>query len=142
MSWEVVIGLEVHVQVNTKTKQFCGCSTEFGAEPNTQTCPVCLGMPGQLPVLNMEAARKSVLTGLAINADINLVSKFDRKNYFYPDLPKGYQITQFPLPIVEGGYLDIPTKDGENASVSPEFTWKRMPENPCMKDSTVFRISI
>jgi len=113
MSWEVVIGLEVHVQVNTKTKQFCGCSTEFGAEPNTQTCPVCLGMPGQLPVLNMEADRKSVLTGLAINADINLVSKFDRKNYFYPDLPKGYQITQFPLPIVEGGYLDIPTKDGE-----------------------------
>ncbi|MFQ5345850.1 MAG: Asp-tRNA(Asn)/Glu-tRNA(Gln) amidotransferase subunit GatB [Mariprofundus sp.] len=113
MSWEVVIGLEVHVQVNTKTKQFCGCSTEFGAEPNTQTCPVCLGMPGQLPVLNMEAARKSVLTGLAIDADINLVSKFDRKNYFYPDLPKGYQITQFPLPIVEGGYLDIPTKDGE-----------------------------
>jgi len=113
MSWEVVIGLEVHVQVNTKTKQFCGCSTEFGAEPNTQTCPVCLGMPGQLPVLNIEAARKSVLTGLAINADINLVSKFDRKNYFYPDLPKGYQITQFPLPIVEHGYLDIPVKDGE-----------------------------
>ncbi|MDQ6982280.1 MAG: Asp-tRNA(Asn)/Glu-tRNA(Gln) amidotransferase subunit GatB [Mariprofundus sp.] len=113
MSWETVIGLEVHVQVNTKTKQFCGCSTEFGAEPNTQTCPVCLGMPGQLPVLNIEAARKSVLTGLAINADINLVSKFDRKNYFYPDLPKGYQITQFPLPIVERGYLDIPVKDGE-----------------------------
>jgi len=113
MSWETVIGLEVHVQVNTKTKQFCGCSTEFGAEPNTQTCPVCLGMPGQLPVLNIEAARKSVLTGLAINGDINLISKFDRKNYFYPDLPKGYQITQFPLPIVEHGYLDIPVKDGE-----------------------------
>jgi len=113
MSWETVIGLEVHVQVNTKTKQFCGCSTEFGAEPNTQTCPVCLGMPGQLPVLNIEAARKSVLTGLAINADINLVSKFDRKNYFYPDLPKGYQITQFPLPIVEHGFLDIPVKNGE-----------------------------
>ena len=113
MSWEVVIGLEVHVQVNTKTKAFCGCPTEFGAEPNTQTCPVCLGMPGQLPVLNMEAARKTVLTGLAINARINLESKFDRKNYFYPDLPKGYQISQFPLPLVEGGYLDIPTKDGE-----------------------------
>lgn len=113
MSWEVVIGLEVHVQVNTKTKLFCGCSTEFGAEPNTQTCPVCLGMPGQLPVLNMEAATKSVLTGLAINADINLESKFDRKNYFYPDLPKGYQISQFPLPIVESGYLDIPVKDSE-----------------------------
>ena len=113
MSWETVIGQEVHVQVNTKNKQFCGCSTEFGAEPNTQTCPVCLGMPGQLPVLNIEAARKSVLTGLAINADINLVSKFDRKNYFYPDLPKGYQITQFPLPIVEHGFLDIPVKNGE-----------------------------
>jgi len=113
MSWETVIGLEVHVQVNSKTKAFCGCSTTFGAEPNTQTCPVCLGMPGQLPVLNMEVARKSALTGLAINATINLESKFDRKNYFYPDLPKGYQITQFPVPIVEGGYLDIPLADGE-----------------------------
>ena len=113
MSWETVIGLEVHVQVNTNTKAFCGCSTAFGAEPNTQTCPVCLGMPGQLPVLNMEVARKAVLTGLAINATINLESKFDRKNYFYPDLPKGYQISQFPLPIVEHGYLDIPQGDGE-----------------------------
>jgi len=112
MSWEVVIGLEVHAQVNTKTKAFCGCSTEYGAEPNTQTCPVCLGMPGQLPVLNSEAAGKTALTGLAINAQINLESKFDRKNYFYPDLPKGYQITQFTLPVVENGYLDIPTKDG------------------------------
>ncbi len=107
MSWETVIGLEVHVQVNTATKAFCGCSTAFGAEPNTQVCPVCLGMPGQLPVLNMEAVHKSVLTGLAINATINLESKFDRKNYFYPDLPKGYQITQFPVPLVEHGYLDI-----------------------------------
>ncbi len=113
MSWEVVIGLEVHCQINTKTKAFCGCSTEFGAEPNSQTCPVCLGMPGQLPVLNDEAARKTILTGLAINANINLESKFDRKNYFYPDLPKGYQISQFAVPIVEGGYIDIPTKDGE-----------------------------
>jgi len=113
MSWEVVIGLEVHVQMNTATKAFCGCSTEFGAEPNTQTCPVCLGMPGQLPILNMEAVQKSVLTGLAIHATINLESKFDRKNYFYPDLPKGYQITQLPVPIVEHGYLDIPSGDGE-----------------------------
>jgi len=113
MSWEMVIGLEVHVQANTKTKAFCGCSTAFGAEPNTQTCPVCLGMPGQLPVLNYEAVQKTVLTGLAINARINLESKFDRKNYFYPDLPKGYQISQFPLPLVEEGYLDIPLGDGE-----------------------------
>ena len=113
MSWEVVIGLEVHCQVNTKSKAFCGCSTEFGAEPNSQTCPVCLGMPGQLPVLNRTAVEKSILTGLAINGKINLESKFDRKNYFYPDLPKGYQISQFAVPIVEGGYIDIPTKDGE-----------------------------
>ncbi len=113
MSWEVVIGLEVHVQINTKTKAFCGCSTAFGAEPNTQTCPVCLGMPGQLPVLNMEAVAKTVLTGLAIDAKINLESRFDRKNYFYPDLPKGYQISQFAIPLVEHGHLDIPTKDGE-----------------------------
>ena len=112
MSWEVVIGLEVHCQLNTDTKAFCGCSTEFGAEPNTQTCPVCLGMPGQLPVLNTVAVDKTILTGLAINADINLESKFDRKNYFYPDLPKGYQISQFAVPIVVGGYIDIPTKDG------------------------------
>lgn len=113
MSWETVIGLEVHCQLNTKTKAFCGCSTEFGAEPNTQTCPVCLGMPGQLPVLNAVAVDKSILTGLAIGAKINLESKFDRKNYFYPDLPKGYQISQFAVPIVEGGYIDIPSKDGE-----------------------------
>ncbi len=112
MSWEVVIGLEVHCQLNTDTKAFCGCSTTFGAEPNTQTCPVCLGMPGQLPVLNAVAVDKTILTGLAINAHINLESKFDRKNYFYPDLPKGYQISQFAVPIVEGGYIDIPTKDG------------------------------
>ena len=112
MSWEAVIGLEVHVQMNTATKAFCGCSTDFGAEPNTQTCPVCLGMPGQLPVLNMEAVKKAVLTGLAIHGTINLESRFDRKNYFYPDLPKGYQISQFAVPIVEHGYLDIPTKDG------------------------------
>jgi len=113
MSWETVIGLEVHVQVNTHTKAFCGCSTTFGADPNTQTCQVCLGMPGQLPVLNMEVARKAVLTGLAINGTINLESKFDRKNYFYPDLPKGYQISQFAIPIVELGYLDIPQGEGE-----------------------------
>ncbi|MDX8402403.1 MAG: Asp-tRNA(Asn)/Glu-tRNA(Gln) amidotransferase subunit GatB, partial [Mariprofundaceae bacterium] len=113
MSWEVVIGLEVHVQINTNTKAFCGCSTAFGAEPNTQTCPVCLGMPGQLPVLNMVAVEKTVLTGLAIDATINLESRFDRKNYFYPDLPKGYQISQFAIPLVEHGHLTIPTKDGE-----------------------------
>jgi len=113
MSWETVIGLEVHAQLRTKTKAFCGCSTNFGAEPNTQTCPVCLGMPGQLPVLNGQAVEMTVLTGLAIDATINLESRFDRKNYFYPDLPKGYQISQFAVPVVEGGHLDIPVGDAE-----------------------------
>ncbi|MDX8409538.1 MAG: Asp-tRNA(Asn)/Glu-tRNA(Gln) amidotransferase subunit GatB [Mariprofundales bacterium] len=113
MSWEVIIGLEIHVQINTNTKAFCGCSTAFGAEPNTQTCPVCLGMPGQLPVLNSEAVQKTILTGLAINAGINLESKFDRKNYFYPDLPKGYQISQFAVPLVEHGHVDIRVGDAE-----------------------------
>ncbi len=113
MSWEVVIGLEVHVQLNTRTKLFCGCQASFGAEPNTQTCPVCLGMPGQLPVVNAEAVRKAVLFGLAIDATINLTSRFDRKNYFYPDLPKGYQITQYHTPIIEHGVLPVPTEEGE-----------------------------
>ncbi|RME87619.1 MAG: Asp-tRNA(Asn)/Glu-tRNA(Gln) amidotransferase subunit GatB [Zetaproteobacteria bacterium] len=113
MSWEVVIGLEVHVQLNTQSKLFCGCSTRFGAEPNTQTCPVCLGMPGQLPVLNEAAVDKAILLGLALNATINLESRFDRKNYFYPDLPKGYQISQYAIPIIEHGRLFVPSEDGE-----------------------------
>ncbi|MDQ6963237.1 MAG: Asp-tRNA(Asn)/Glu-tRNA(Gln) amidotransferase subunit GatB [Mariprofundaceae bacterium] len=117
MSWEVVIGLEVHAQVNTNTKAFCGCSTTFGATPNTQTCPVCLGMPGQLPVLNREVARKVALTGMAIEGNINALSKFDRKNYFYPDLPKGYQITQLFLPIVQKGLVHIQDKHGNEKSV-------------------------
>jgi len=113
LGWETVVGLEVHAQLKTSSKAFCGCSTDFGAEPNTQTCPVCLGMPGQLPVLNSQAVEMTVLTGLAINATINLESRFDRKNYFYPDLPKGYQISQFAVPVVERGYLDIPVGDSE-----------------------------
>ncbi len=113
MSWEVVIGLEVHVQLNTQSKLFCGCSTRFGAEPNTQTCPVCLGMPGQLPVLNEAAVDKAILLGLALDATINLESRFDRKNYFYPDLPKGYQISQYAIPIIEHGRLFVPSEDGE-----------------------------
>jgi len=104
-----VIGLEVHVQMNTKTKIFCGCSTAFGAEPNRHTCPVCLGLPGVLPVLNREVVRKAVMAGLAINSDIAHYSKFDRKNYFYPDLPKAYQISQFDKPICVGGHIEITT---------------------------------
>ncbi len=107
MEYEPVIGLEVHVQLNTKTKIFCSCSTKFGSEPNSQTCPVCLGLPGVLPVLNREALKKGILAGMALNSRISQYSKFDRKNYFYPDLPKAYQISQFDKPICEGGYVEI-----------------------------------
>jgi aspartyl-tRNA(Asn)/glutamyl-tRNA(Gln) amidotransferase subunit B len=107
MDFEPVIGLEVHVQMNTNTKIFCGCSTTFGSEPNLQTCPVCLGLPGVLPVLNREALKKSVMAGLSINCSISKYSKFDRKNYFYPDLPKAYQISQFDKPICKNGFIDI-----------------------------------
>lgn len=107
MEYEVVIGLEVHAQLNTKTKIFCGCSTKFGSEPNSQTCPVCLGMPGVLPVLNKKAVEYAIKAGLATNCTINQDNRFARKNYFYPDLPMGYQITQFELPIAEHGHLDI-----------------------------------
>lgn len=105
--YEVVIGLEVHVELKTKTKIFCGCSTEFGAEPNTQVCPGCAGFPGMLPVLNEQAVEYAIKAGLALNCEIADYCKFDRKNYFYPDLPTAYQISQFDYPICLGGYLDI-----------------------------------
>nr|CRH08091.1 Aspartyl/glutamyl-tRNA(Asn/Gln) amidotransferase subunit B (Asp/Glu-ADT subunit B) [Candidatus Magnetococcus massalia] len=109
--YEMVIGLEVHAQMRTKSKIFCGCSTEFGAEANTQICPVCSGFPGVLPVLNKQAVNMAIKTGIAIEGDVRLKSEFSRKNYFYPDLPSGYQITQFELPIVENGHLMIEDKD-------------------------------
>jgi len=109
----VIIGLEVHVQLDTESKLFCGCSTEFGAPPNTQTCAVCTGMPGSLPVINERALQLSIKTGLALNCEIARYTKWDRKNYFYPDLPKGYQISQFDKPICGEGYLDITAPKNE-----------------------------
>ena len=107
MAAEVVIGLEVHVQLLTQSKMFCGCSTAFGAAPNTQTCPLCLGMPGVLPVINRRAVEFAIRTGLALHCTIASHNRFARKNYFYPDLPKGYQISQYELPICEHGWLEI-----------------------------------
>jgi aspartyl-tRNA(Asn)/glutamyl-tRNA(Gln) amidotransferase subunit B len=113
MQYETVIGLEIHAQLLTDSKMFCGCSTKFGSEPNTQTCPVCIGMPGVLPVINKKAIEYVIRTGLAVNCKISSYSRFARKNYFYPDLPKGYQISQYELPICEGGYVEI----AENGSI-------------------------
>ena len=110
--YEMVIGLEVHCELRTKTKIFCTCPTDFGAEPNTQCCPVCMGMPGTLPVLNRQVVDYAVKAGLATNCTIARYSKQDRKNYFYPDLPKAYQISQYDLPLCEHGWLDIETDDG------------------------------
>ena len=111
--YEVIIGLETHIQLNTQTKIFCSCKADsWGAAPNTNICPVCSGMPGVLPVLNSEAVHKGAILAAAMHAEINPVSHFDRKNYFYPDLPKGYQITQFDEPIGKGGYLDLQMPDG------------------------------
>ncbi|MDA8423729.1 MAG: Asp-tRNA(Asn)/Glu-tRNA(Gln) amidotransferase subunit GatB, partial [Nitrospiraceae bacterium] len=107
MKYEAVIGLEVHAQLQTNTKIFCGCETRFGEEANTRTCPVCIGMPGVLPVLNKKAVEYIVKTGLATHCTVNPYSRFARKNYFYPDLPKGYQISQYELPVCEGGYVEI-----------------------------------
>lgn len=111
-SYETVIGLEVHCELDTKSKIFCGCTTQFGGEPNTHVCPVCSGMPGTLPVLNKQVVNYALKAGLALNCDITRYCKFDRKNYFYPDLPKAYQISQLYLPICRNGYVEIETESG------------------------------
>lgn len=113
IDYQIVIGLEVHVQLATKTKLFCRCSTQFGAAPNTQTCPVCLGMPGSLPVMNREAFELGMKTAIALNCEIPAFTKWDRKQYFYPDLPKGYQISQFDLPMSCNGWLEITDANGK-----------------------------
>ncbi|RLE12133.1 Asp-tRNA(Asn)/Glu-tRNA(Gln) amidotransferase GatCAB subunit B, partial [Candidatus Aerophobetes bacterium] len=113
MLYEAVIGLEIHVQLNTRSKTFCSCSTEYGKEPNSNTCPVCLGLPGALPVLNEEALKKAIIAGLALNCEVREYSVFARKNYFYPDLPKAYQISQYEYPLNVNGYVEITGSDGK-----------------------------
>ena len=115
--YEIVMGLEVHAELSTKTKIFCSCPTEFGGEPNTHTCPICMAMPGTLPVLNEKVVEYAVKAGLATNCEISRNSKNDRKNYFYPDLPKSYQISQFDMPLCEHGYIEIELEDGEKKKI-------------------------
>lgn len=117
MEWEIVMGLEVHTELATKTKIFCGCSTEFGGKPNTHVCEICSGMPGTLPLLNKRVVEFAIRTGVATNCTITQNNKFDRKNYFYPDLPKAYQISQLYLPICRNGYIEVNTKDGEKKKI-------------------------
>ena len=107
MKYEAVIGLETHIQVHTKSKMFCSCANRYGAEPNTQVCPVCMGYPGVLPVPNREAIRRTVKAGMLTNCEIAKFSKFDRKSYFYPDMPKNYQISQYDLPFCEHGWIAL-----------------------------------
>ncbi len=112
VDYKVLVGLEIHVQLYTRTKMFCGCELAFGAEPNSRVCPVCLGMPGSLPVMNKQAVEFSMLAGLALNCQIPSFTKWDRKSYYYPDLPKNYQISQYDLPLAVNGHIEIPTQDG------------------------------
>ncbi len=122
MEYEVVIGLETHIQLNTETKIFCSCKADSSLDaPNTNVCPVCMGMPGVLPVLNSRVVEKGVVLATAMNADVQSTSFFDRKNYFYPDLPKGYQISQYDRPLAKGGYMDVPQADGSTRRVT---IWK------------------
>src|SRR5262245_25186066 len=108
MNYSIVIGLEVHVQLLTESKMFCGCSTKFGAPANSLTCPICIGMPGVLPVMNRRAFELALKTAIALHCDISDFTKWDRKNYYYPDLPKNYQISQYDLPFSHDGFLEIP----------------------------------
>ncbi|MEW9096293.1 MAG: Asp-tRNA(Asn)/Glu-tRNA(Gln) amidotransferase subunit GatB [Clostridiaceae bacterium] len=120
MDFEAVIGLEVHAELSTETKIFCGCTTEFGGKPNTHVCPICLGLPGSLPQLNKKVVEYAIKAGLALNCDINKVCRTDRKNYFYPDCPKNYQITQDEVPICHDGYIEIELENGEKKKIGIE----------------------
>ena len=131
-NYETVIGLEVHVELATKTKIFCSCSTEFGGAPNSHTCPVCTGQPGSLPVLNKQVVEYAVAVGLATNCQITQYSKFDRKNYFYPDNPQNYQISQLYLPNTASLRTSLRLTSAKSRCASTRSIWRRMPANSYM----------
>ena len=132
MNYEMTIGLEVHAELNTATKIYCSCKNAFGAEVNSNCCPICTGMPGTLPTLNEMVVEYAVKMGHALNCKINPVSKQDRKNYFYPDLPKAYQISQFDIPLCENGYLDVRVDEKGNVLVLLVSILKKTQANCCM----------
>jgi aspartyl-tRNA(Asn)/glutamyl-tRNA(Gln) amidotransferase subunit B len=117
LDYKVVVGLEIHVHLCTKTKMFCACALEYGATPNSKVCPVCLGMPGVLPVMNKQALEYAVLVALALNCKIAEFTKWDRKSYYYPDLPKNYQISQYDLPLGTYGFIEIPVENGQSKKI-------------------------
>ena len=130
--FDPALGLEVHVELNTASKMFCGCATEFGAEPNTQVCPTCLGLPGAMPVVNGKAVESAIRIGLALNCEIAEWCRFARKNYFYPDMPKNFQTSQYDEPIAFDGFTEVEV-DGRRrtASASSAPTWRRTPASRC-----------
>ena len=130
-SFDPALGLEVHVELNTASKMFCGCPTEFGAEPNTQVCPTCLGLPGAMPVVNRKAVESAIRIGLALNCEIAEWCRFARKNYFYPDMPKNFQTSQYDEPIAFEGFMDVtvPTEDGEGETFRVEIERAHMEED-------------
>ena len=138
--YETVIGLEVHVELATKTKIFCGCSTAFGGRPNTHTCPVCTGMPGSLPVLNKQVVEYAVAVGLATNCTITQYCKFDRKNYFYPDNPQNYQISQLYLPICRNGSVEIEVEGEDGSAYTKPVRIHEIHIQPCRRASDRDRI--
>ena len=143
LSYKVIVGLEIHVQLNTQTKMFCGCALSFGEEPNSRVCPVCLGLPGALPVMNRQAVEHAILAAMALNCQVAEFTKWDRKSYYYPDLPKNYQISQYDLPLGGPGTSRFRWRTGRrNESASAACTWRRTPARTYTRPATISQVDL